>query len=64
LKESCANCHYNGEGQRCSFRPGKSNFLIMFHFRVGFRLETRKSPENRPKTNRKLKIRSETSNSG
>jgi hypothetical protein len=29
LKESCANCHYNGEGQRCSFRPGKSN-----HFRV------------------------------
>jgi hypothetical protein len=25
LKESCANCHYNGEGQRCSFRPGKSS---------------------------------------
>ena len=50
LKESYANCHYNGEGQRCSFRPGKSNFLIMFHFRVGSRLETRKSPENQSKT--------------
>ena len=42
LKESYANCYYNGEGQRCSFRPGKSTFLIMFHFRVSFRLDTRK----------------------
>ena len=40
LKESYANCHYNGEEQRCSFRPSKSNFLIMFHFQVGSRLET------------------------
>jgi hypothetical protein len=23
LKGSCANCHYNGDGRRCSFRPGK-----------------------------------------
>jgi hypothetical protein len=41
LKGSCANCHYNGEGQRCSFRPGKfiyfpllfliSDFFTDFH---------------------------------
>jgi hypothetical protein len=28
LKGSCANCHYNGEGRRCSFRPGK--FILIF----------------------------------
>jgi hypothetical protein len=27
LKGSCANCHYSGEGKRCSLRPGK-----LFHF--------------------------------
>jgi hypothetical protein len=33
LRGSCANCHYGGEGKRCSLRPGKliqfpSTFLI------------------------------------
>jgi Protein of unknown function (DUF3716) len=45
LKESCANCHYNGEGKRCSFRPGKFHpfFLIIFVFRMFFGYSYQKS---------------------
>jgi hypothetical protein len=33
LRGSCANCHYGGEGKRCSLRPGK-----LFHFPFTFRV--------------------------
>jgi hypothetical protein len=51
LVGSCANCHYGGEGGRCSLRPRKFNhfrvsFFLLGYFRVFFRYENLKFTRN------------------